>query len=198
MEDNLERPVGSLSTDQRFRWDGRDWRPLNGRRASAWTRPQQLATAASFLLAAALTLFVQIGLGGAIPERIVAAYRAAGLPVGEATQMAHTAAAVADGSAYLFAILYLVVVAGSLLAWRWTFWFAGALLLVQGWNVFGNLSNVLHPAGSPEVAPGPALTEIAAVVGVLLLVWYVAGLFRFGWSAWARPRATGAAEAAER
>lgn len=190
MEDNLSRPVGTLSTDQRFRWDGRDWQPLTSRRPSAWTRPQQLATAASFLLSAALTLYVQLALGGAIADRLVNIYRASGLPIGEATRLAHTTAGIADGSAYMFAVLYLVIVLGSLLGWRWTFWAASALLLIQGWNVFSNLSNLLHPARSAEVPPGPALTEIAAAIGAALLIWYAAGIFRFGWSAWARPRAT--------
>jgi hypothetical protein len=174
--------AGAVSNDGEFEWDGRGWVARGSRGASAWTRPLQLAASTYLLLLAASSLAANFLLGNASPARLREAYLKAGVGSEQAQSMAQGMTGVVLVMTLIFAAVYLFLAFASWRGWRWAFWADGVVLLLGGFAAFANLGSLGRPGAAT------LLSEAVSICAVVLLAWFVAGFFRYGFGAWARTR----------
>ncbi len=176
-------PVGQISADGQFQWDGQQWVPLpQGLRfPTPWTRPMQLITA-GLLAVQALELLVS-GLFTINSDAIRQSLHQAGTQIPQGMtedQLVHLSLI----SAWLFiGFLAVIEVAAAALAyfgWRWAFW---VLLVLMGLFSIGAVIGLFGVTRSGEAAIG----EVLSIGNVALFVWMIIGLVRFGPWAMKRP-----------
>jgi hypothetical protein len=176
-------PVGQVSRDGQFRWDGTQWVPIppGTREATAWTRPMQLATAAFFAVQALFALVTSV----------IYINRDSMLRVINAQGRSIPANANIDtvvGLALFFAFAAVIAIAGvelvaavgSYFGWRWMFWAALVLFALGGLGALTNLGYFSRPATTPVPLWGVSISEALSIVSLGLFVWLLIGLIRFG------------------
>lgn len=182
-------PIGTVSQDRQFRWDGQEWVPIAEREPTGWTRPMQLIGGVYFLVAALVSSILTFASHGAVMSHLESTYRSSGM----SPAAAHNAAAVGSTAAIVIAaalvVLYLVAAVGSLRRWGWAFWLVLVLLGITLINSVTNLNNVAHPNSAPIPLSGVLLSEGVSVVGAILFIWFLVGLIKYGRWAMSKPSA---------
>jgi len=176
-------PIGQISADGQFQWDGAQWVPLpqGTRFATSWTRPMQLATAA--LLAVQAVYLVGSGLFTINSAEIRQAMHQAGtqIPPNMTEDQLVTYSLI---SAWVFVgLIAAVEIACALLAyfgWRWAFW---VLLVLMGFFSIGALIGL----GGFTRGPAAAFGEVLSLADIAVFVWLIVGLVKFGPWALKRP-----------
>ena len=120
-------PIGQVSADGQFRWDGTQWVPIapGSREATSWTRPMRLASAAVFAVGAVLSVVLTVAFVN--HDTMLRALKAQGTQIPQGTSIdsiVSISLGFAIGVVVFLAILELVAAAGSFLGWRWMFWAA--------------------------------------------------------------------------
>jgi hypothetical protein len=188
MAEETPRPVGAMSTDGQFEWDGTQWVPRGSRAASRWTRPMQVAAATYLVVLAVATVVINVFLGGDSPDRLRQQYIGAGIAADQAGRLAQSMSGVLVVASLTFAALYLFLAFASARGWGWAFWLDAIALLAGSFNLFSNLGNVVDPERARMTLGAAVLSETVSVLAFAMLCWFVVSLFRFGFGSWARPR----------
>ena len=183
--------VGDISADGQLRWNGAEWTPLGRghREPTSWTLPLR-RTAAAFLVVYAVAGLLTNVLFVTEPalERTLRATnpQLTEDEVRSAATLGYTLGWITVG---IIAVVVLVLAAGSLRGWRWTFWVdLGALALIS----IGVITNVLALA-NPAVQTLPpgaiAVNLLISLAALGLLAWFIVVAARFGPWAMRRPGA---------
>ena len=176
-------PVGQISADGQFQWDGTQWVPLaqGTRFPTPWTRPMQLVTAA--LLAVQGVYLLGESLFTINSAEIRNAIHQAGTQIPQ-DMTEDQLVNISLVSAWLV-IVFLVAVdlAGAFLGyfgWRWAFW---VLLVLMGLWSIGALIGLVGITRSIDAV----LREVLSLGNIAVFVWMIIGLVRFGPWAMKRP-----------
>jgi len=189
---STENPeVGEVSADGQFRWDGQDWAPLarGHREPTPWTQPLQRATAA-FLTVSLLWAL----LGTALfvnPASIGRSLRASNPNLTPDQVQAAQSVGYATGwvTVLVLAVVYVVLIVGSLRRWRWAFWVNIVALAFGAIGVLTNSFALASPATQTQPPAAIAVGLLLSVVSAALLVWLIVAAARFGPWAMRRPGA---------
>jgi hypothetical protein len=176
-------PVGQISADGQFQWDGAQWVPLapGTRFATPWTRPMQLVTAG--LLGVQAVALVGASFFTITSDAIRTALHNAGtqVPAGMTEDQLVTYSLV---SAWVVVgLLTAVDLAGAMLAyfgWRWAFW---VLLVLMGVWSLGAVIGIFGIAHSDDAG----VREILGLFNITVFVWMIVGLATYGPWAMKRP-----------
>ncbi len=184
--------VDEISSDGRFRWDGREWMPMARvrREPTAWTLPMQ-RVAATYLALATIQSLLSTALfqNAATLERVARAGNPS-LPEDQVRATVSVGLAVGWATVIVLAAAMLVLAFGSLRGWRWAFWAVLAWLALSSIGVVTNLLALANPALQPQPPPFIVIELVLSVVALGLLVWFVLAAARFG--PWATRRPTSA------
>ena len=184
------QPVGQVSADGQFRWDGQQWvaLPPGFREPTPWTRPMQLAAAALFVIDALSGLVLTLAFVN--HDTMVRALKAQGtaIPAGtDINTVVNFAVAAAIGIVVFVAVLSLIAAAGSFLGWRWMFWAALALFALGGIGALTNLGTLSNSGTSPIPFAGVLFNEIGSLASLGMFIWMLVGVIKFGPWAMRRP-----------
>ncbi|HEX2682047.1 MAG TPA: hypothetical protein VHQ03_12235 [Candidatus Dormibacteraeota bacterium] len=176
-------PVGQISADGQFQWDGTQWVPLaqGTRFPTPWTRPMQLA--AAILLAVEGVYLLVTSFFTLNADTIRQGIHSAGtqIPQGMTEDQLVTFSLV---TAWIFVVFLVAVdLAGAGLAyfgWRWAFW---VLLVLLGLWSIGALIGLVGFTKSVAAA----LQEVLSLGNIAVFAWMIVGLIRFGPWAMKRP-----------
>jgi uncharacterized membrane protein len=186
------QPVGQVSADGQFRWNGQEWVPIatGEREPTSWTRPMQLAAAALFVLEAVSSVLITLLFVN--HDSVLRALQAQGTQVPQGTTVdtvVNFTIGITIGVACFFAVLELLGALGSFLGWRWMFWAALVLFGLGGLNAFTNLASILKPNTSPLPLGGLLVSELSAILSLAMFLWMLAGVIKFGPWAMRKPGA---------
>src|SRR5262245_154887 len=167
--------LGDISTDGLFRWDGTEWAPLAKahREPTSWTRPLQLVTAGYLVLDAAQSIVTTaLFLNVAAVER---ASRAQNPSLTPDQLQAAASLALGFGWATVIALtlVRLVLAAGSVRGWRWSFWVTLVWLALGSIGVATNLVALANPNVQTMPAGAIAVSLVFSAGSLALLVWFV-------------------------
>lgn len=93
----------------------------------------------------------------------------------------------AIGVVVLFAVIELVVAAGSYFGWRWMFWVAIVLFALSGLGAVFNLAAFARPSTTTTPVWGLVVTEIFSLASLGMFIWLLIGVIKFGPWAMKRP-----------
>lgn len=184
MTDTPAAAVGQVSADGQFRWDGQQWVPIprGEREPTPWTRPMQLAAAA--LLTAEAVISVAVFAIFYNHDAVKRSLESAGTQIPQGTtedQLITITIASVIGFSVFFALLELFGAVGSLLRWRWMFWYVFVLMALGSLAAIIGIGGLVRPqANSPIPTWASVLEELLAAGAVAMFVWMLIGLVRFG------------------
>ena len=185
-----QAPVGQISADGQFRWDGQQWVPLpqSYREPTPWTRPMQLASAGLLALSALSGIVLTIAFLN--HDSVLRALQANGTQVPPGTDintLVNVTIGITWAAVAAFGLLQLVAAVGSYLGWRWMFWGALVLLALSGLSAITNLAALANAGRS--TAPFGALlwNEVVALASLAMFIWMLIGAIKFGPWAMKRP-----------
>jgi hypothetical protein len=174
--------MGEISSDGLFQWNGRDWSPLakSHREPTPWTLPLQQAAAAYLLLDTVQSLVTTaLFLNVASEERVTRAQNPAIAP-DQLQAAANLGVALGWGTVIVLAVIRLVLAAGSVRGWRWTFWAVLAWLALGSVGVVTNLVALANPNAQTQPPAAIGVSLLFAVVALALLAWSIAAAVRYG------------------
>jgi hypothetical protein len=175
-------PVGQVSPDGLYRWDGQQWVALASgyREPTSWTRPLQLATAGYLVLSIVVSLITSaLFINATSVERAVRAQNPS-----MASDQIQTAVSVGVAFAWAFvivlAVVSLVVAIGSFLGWRWMFWVALVWLGLSSLGVITNLNSLANTRTQVQPVWSSAVAELLSLVALGLFIWLLVSVVRYG------------------
>jgi hypothetical protein len=174
--------IGQVSPDGQFKWDGRQWVPLETgyREPTAWTRPLQLVAAAYLVLGALYSIITTaVFLNSASIERTL---RASGTSLsGEQVQQAINFSVVTAWIVVgVLAAVSVLLAIGSFLGWRWAFWVTLVWLGLNSVGILSNLNAIVNAQNQPLPVGVVVGSLILSLIALAVFVWCLTAAIRYG------------------
>jgi hypothetical protein len=184
--------AGQVSADGQFRWDGTQWVPIpkGQREPTPWTRPIQLGAAALLALEAIVTVasVVVYYTHDAVKQTLAATGQQVPQGLTEDQFISYTIGG-AIGFAVFLAVLELFGALGSLLRWRWIFWYVLVLMGLGTLSALFGLAGLFRTNTSPIPTGVQVFEEIIALGAAGMFIWMLVGVIKYGPWAMKKPGA---------
>ena len=150
------------------------------RQPTSWTLPLQRVTAAFLSVSILWSLLSGVLF---VSQASVARSLRASNPnltadqVQSAASLGYTTGWVTVG---IVAVLYAVLIAGSLRGWRWAFWITLVALAIGSIGVLTNSLALTDTAAQTQPAPATAVSLVLSAVSLAMTTWFIAAAVRFG------------------